>query len=65
MGRVSSVKRNRSMIYKNIQQWEKAIQDAKTQLQMAQERAARLTEIVADLEKMKAAGEPWPTAGKK
>jgi 3'-phosphoadenosine 5'-phosphosulfate sulfotransferase len=47
-----------------VRQWDRAIQDAKTKLEMAKLRVVRLTEIVDNLETMKAAGEPWPREGK-
>lgn len=58
--RINSVKRNRSRLHRNEVAWNQAISDAKQKLQTAKERVARLQEIVADLERMKIAGDLWP-----
>lgn len=57
---VSKVNRNRTRLHRNEDVWNQAITDAKQKLKMAKERVERLQEIVADLERMKNAGELWP-----
>ena len=55
-----NVKRIRTKLHVNEVAWNQAITDAQQQLETAQTRAKRLHEIIAALQKMKDAGEPWP-----
>ena len=57
--RLTCVKKNRT----TVKQWDQAIRDARSRLEIAKRRVNRLTEIVGDFENMKAAGESWPGAG--
>ena len=58
--RIGTVNRNRTRLYRSEVAWNQAITDAKQKLQMAEERAKRLKDVVTDLEAMKNSGQLWP-----